>query len=132
MQTSISKGIIFSFKRYSVHDGPGIRQTVFFKGCPLNCWWCHNPESQDIKSEKAVRKNIVDGFEFVQSETLGKIMTVNELLAEIKKDVIFYDESGGGVTFSGGEPLLQHQFLLEVLKECKKLDINTAVDTTGF
>ena len=126
------KGIIFSFKRFSVHDGPGIRQTVFFKGCPLTCWWCHNPESQDIKTEKALRKNILDGIAYHQEETIGKLMTVPEVMDEITKDLIFYDESGGGVTFSGGEPLMQHHFLGEILDVCKQSGIHTAVDTTGF
>ncbi len=132
MKTSTTKGIIFSFKRYSVHDGPGIRQTIFFKGCPLSCWWCHNPESQDIKSERAIRKNILDGITFEQQETIGKVMTVAEVMLEIEKDSIFYDESGGGVTFSGGEPLIQYKFLLDLLKACKNTGIHTAVDTTGF
>ncbi|MEN8122123.1 MAG: glycyl-radical enzyme activating protein [Bacteroidota bacterium] len=126
------KGIIFSFKRYSVHDGPGIRQTVFFKGCPLSCWWCHNPESQDIKSENSIRKNILDGITFEQEETIGKVMTVDEVMLEIEKDRIFYDESNGGVTFSGGEPLMQHRFLTKLLDTCKDVGIHTAVDTTGF
>jgi len=132
MQTGTSKGIIFSFKRFSVHDGPGIRQTVFFKGCPLNCWWCHNPESQYIKSENTIRKNILDGLTYEQEETIGKIMTVKEVMDEIEKDSIFYDESGGGVTFSGGEPLMQHKFLIELLAACKDAGIHSAVDTTGF
>jgi len=132
MQTAENKGIIFSFKRYSVHDGPGIRQTVFFKGCPLSCWWCHNPESQDVKSESTVRKNILDGLTFEQEETIGKIMSVQEVMNEIEKDSIFYDESGGGVTFSGGEPLMQHKFLIELLDACKDAGIHSAVDTTGF
>ncbi|MCF6242193.1 MAG: glycyl-radical enzyme activating protein [Bacteroidales bacterium] len=126
------KGIIFSFKRFSVHDGPGIRQTVFFKGCPLTCWWCHNPESQDIKSEKALRKNILDGIAFEQEETIGKLMEVSEVMDEIVKDSIFYDESGGGVTISGGEPLMQYQFLDELLTACQKTGIHTAVDTSGY
>lgn len=127
-----TKGIVFSFKRYSVHDGPGIRQTVFFKGCPLNCWWCHNPESQDIKSETALRNNILDGINFGQQETIGKLMTTDEVMSEIEKDSIFYDESGGGVTFSGGEPLMQHKFLLALLNRCNDAGIHTAVDTTGY
>lgn len=126
------KGIIYSFKRFSVHDGPGIRHTVFFKGCPLTCWWCHNPESQDIKSEKAVRKNVLDGIAYEQEETIGKLMTPTEIMQEITKDRIFYDESNGGVTFSGGEPLMQHQFLEELLTACQKAGIHTAVDTTGY
>jgi pyruvate formate lyase activating enzyme len=126
------KGIVFSFKRFSVHDGPGIRQTVFLKGCPLSCWWCHNPESQDIKSEKALYKNILDGIAYEQEETIGKLMTVSEIMDKIAKDNIFYDESGGGVTFSGGEPLMQHVFLDELLTACQKAGIHTAVDTTGY
>lgn len=126
------KGIVYNFKRYAVNDGPGIRQTVFFKGCPLSCWWCHNPESQDIKSESSIRKCILDGISFDQTDTIGKLMSVNEVMDEIKKDHIFYDESGGGVTFSGGEPLMQHQFLNTLLMACKESGIHTAVDTTGF
>jgi len=127
-----TKGIIFSFKQFSVHDGPGIRQTVFFKGCPLSCWWCHNPESQDIKTETTIRKNILEGITYEQEETIGKIMTVAQVMKEIEKDSIFYDESGGGVTFSGGEPLIQHNFLIGLLDACREAGIHTAVDTTGF
>jgi len=128
----MQKGIVYSFKRYSVNDGPGIRQTVFFKGCPLACWWCHNPESQDIKSEDSMRKCMLDGISYEQSEIIGKLMTSDEVMEEIVKDSIFYEESNGGVTFSGGEPLMQHQFLNELLEKCNEEGIHTAVDTTGF
>jgi pyruvate formate lyase activating enzyme len=128
----MQKGIIYSFKRYSVNDGPGIRQTVFFKGCPLSCWWCHNPESQHLRSENSIRKCVLDGVSYEQNETIGKVMTTSEVMKEIEKDRIFYEESGGGVTFSGGEPLLQHKFLIELLEKCLEEDIHTTVDTTGF
>jgi pyruvate formate lyase activating enzyme len=127
-------GIIFDIKRFALHDGPGIRTTVFFKGCPLNCWWCHNPESIRTLPEK-IKVNPIGTFQQSckqDKEIIGKKYTVSELMTEIVKDKIFYDESGGGVTFSGGEPLLQVNFLTEVLKSCKESGINTAIDTSGF
>jgi pyruvate formate lyase activating enzyme len=126
------KGLVYSIKRYSIHDGPGIRQTIFLKGCPLNCWWCHNPESQDTTITNSIRKLLLDGQSFDQIEPIGKLMHVEEVMHEIIKDRIFYDESFGGVTFSGGEPLMQFQFLLELLTECKKQGIHTTVDTSGY
>lgn len=108
-------GLLFDIKRFALHDGPGIRTTVFFKGCPLNCWWCHNPESLDPED--------ADG--------IGSRKTPAELMSEIEKEVIFYDESGGGVTFSGGEPLMQPEFLEALLEDCKAKGIHTALDTTG-
>ena len=150
------KAVIFNIMRYSVHDGPGIRTTVFFKGCPLTCKWCHNPEGIDrkprqvfnpkkcIKCGRCAGKtggaNEVVGADEVSGvdcptgarETTGYEITVNELMKEINKDLLFYEQSGGGVTFSGGEPLNQAQFLLEVLKRCKEDYINTAIDTSGY
>ena len=126
------KAIIFDFKRFSIHDGPGIRQTVFFKGCPLSCWWCHNPESQDIKSVQSARKYILEDKKYETIEQLGKIMSLDEVMNSIIKDEIYYDESGGGVTFSGGEPLMQHEFLLKLTEKCNEQKIHTALDTTGF
>lgn len=120
-----NKGIIFDIKKFAIHDGPGIRTTVFFKGCPLNCWWCQNPESI----------NIVDDIEInLASVGLGNLKqyNANDLLNEIKKDLLFYDESEGGVTFSGGEPLLQIEFVLEFLKVLKDEFIHTAIDTSGY
>jgi len=126
------KGVVFDIKRFAIHDGPGIRTTVFLKGCPLQCWWCHNPESQDIKSETDIKKIILDGIPFERREQIGKLMNVDELMKVIEKESVFYDESGGGVTFSGGEPLLQHEFLSEILKTLHSKGIHTAVDTCGL
>ncbi|MDD2284975.1 MAG: glycyl-radical enzyme activating protein [Paludibacter sp.] len=126
------EGIIFDIKHFAVHDGPGIRQTIFFKGCPLSCWWCHNPESQDPEPENFIRIHKLDGKEFKKEETAGYKISVEELFTTIRGDQIFYEESGGGVTFSGGEPLMQYEFLIEILKLCKKDHIHTCVDTTGF
>ena len=149
----MEKAVIFNIMRYSVHDGPGIRTTVFFKGCPLTCKWCHNPESLDRKpqqifnSQKCIKcgrcasgagdankvaGDVSDNCPTGARETIGREITVSELVNEIKKDLIFYEQSGGGVTFSGGEPLNQAQFLLEVLKRCKEDYINTAIDTSGY
>ncbi|TFF91799.1 glycyl-radical enzyme activating protein [Candidatus Thorarchaeota archaeon] len=131
----MKKGIVFDIKKYSLHDGPGIRTTVFLKGCPLTCWWCHNPESRNMLPEAVsepgqnpdfIQKNEDGGY------SLGREMQSGEVLAEIEKDIIFYDESGGGVTFSGGEPLAQPAFLQELLRECGEKDIHRAVDTCGF
>ena len=123
------QGVIFDIKHYAVHDGPGIRTTVFFKGCPLNCWWCHNPESQNIDPEeiKISDKNYL----LNDSETLGVKKSLTEVMKEIHKDRIYYEESNGGVTFSGGEPLFQIDFLLALLKDCKASGYHTAVDTAG-
>lgn len=138
------KGLIFNIQKYSLHDGPGIRTTVFFKGCPLNCQWCHNPESIRTDSEKTYNKkkcikcNSCDDFSNALPcptnalEDVGKYYTAEDLLKEIEMDIIFFEKSNGGVTFSGGEPLLQSEFLLRILKLCKESGIHTAVDTTGF
>jgi pyruvate formate lyase activating enzyme len=161
-------GIIFNLQKYSIHDGPGIRTTVFFKGCPLNCVWCHNPESQHIRRElmfwedrctlcgnckKACNS---DAIEYKESsiiyhkdkcvlcgsctefcprnalELSGKDITKTSLMKEIEKDLVFYEESGGGVTFSGGEPLMQIDFLEGILTACNKKGIHTTLDTTLF
>jgi pyruvate formate lyase activating enzyme len=161
-------GTVFDIKKFSIHDGPGIRTTVFFKGCPLRCWWCHNPESQapgpelmvrptrciqcgaclDVCPHGAISRN-ADAMstdpekctacgacaEVCYAEArqiVGREMTVAQVVAEIERDVPFYDESGGGVTFSGGEPLLQPGFLLALLRACQEREIHTALDTCGF
>jgi pyruvate formate lyase activating enzyme len=127
-------GIIFDIKKFALHDGPGIRTTVFFKGCSLDCWWCHNPESIRKLPEK-IKVNKINSANKLCEETeelFGKEYTTDELLKEIKKDQVFYDESGGGVTFSGGEPLLQIKFLKEILQMCKESGIHSAVDTSGY
>ena len=128
----MDKGIIFDIKRFALHDGPGIRTTIFLKGCAASCWWCHNPESQSEGIEKTIRRNVFDGCIFEEEENIGKEITIDEIMAEITKDLIFYNESGGGVTFSGGEPLVQADFLGEVLNRCLKQGIHTTLDTTGY
>jgi pyruvate formate lyase activating enzyme len=171
-------GTIFDIKKYAIHDGPGIRTTVFFQGCPLSCWWCHNPESQSRRPVLLYRANRCvlcgtcietcpqNGIEIHPHpnaspnernsfaitdrakcdvcgecaeicyhgarEVSGREMTITEVLAEIERDVPFYDQSGGGVTFSGGEPLLQRRFLAELLQACKMREIHTVVDTSGY
>ncbi len=149
------KAIIFDIQRNSFVDGPGIRTTVFFKGCNLKCRWCHNPESQSPKRQMMVYKNKCIGCgkcaevcpnklkscdfcgrcEIYCPEDARKICgreySADEVLCEIEKDRAFYDNSGGGATFSGGECMLQLDFLCEILKKCKENGIHTAVDTAG-
>ncbi len=125
-------GLIFDIKRYAVHDGPGIRSTVFMKGCPLCCWWCHNPESIRKTTEELGKKKLLDGMEIQTVETIGKQYSPEELVNELNKDVLFFDESDGGVTFSGGEPFVQWQFLREATRLCKEQKLHVAVDTTGY
>lgn len=139
------KVIISDIKRFAVHDGDGIRTTVFFKGCPLKCVWCHNPESIDFKPQVAFYENKCIGCGECKREgfTLddclgdarvlyGKEMTVEELLPQLLEDKDFYETSSGGVTLSGGECLCQADFCAELLKELKENGVNTAVDTCGF
>ncbi len=164
----MTRGMIFDIKKYSIHDGPGIRTTVFFKGCPLSCWWCHNPESQSSQREVMLHDNRcircgacvetcphravawIDGEPLTDRavceccgtclsecyadarQIVGRELAVEEVMAEIAPDTAFYDESHGGVTFSGGEPLLQRDFLLALLQACKARELHTAVDTSGF
>lgn len=159
------KGIIFDIKKYAIHDGPNIRTTIFFKGCPLKCWWCHNPEGIDSAIDMVWKDDACIGCrECLQActqealqmhdtgivrdkkkcsgcfdclavcpalahEATGREVTVDDVMVEIKKDLPFYDQSKGGVTFSGGEPLMQPEFLLELLRKCGELGIHRAVDT---
>ncbi len=127
----MTRGLIFDIRRYSVHDGPGIRTTVFLKGCPLNCVWCHNPEGINPEPQPMRVSHKLDGKETICHITVGNWLTVAEVYNEIEKDLVFYEESGGGVTFSGGEPLMQPEFLIEMLEMCRKSGIHTAVDTSG-
>jgi pyruvate formate lyase activating enzyme len=126
------RGLIFSVKRYSVHDGPGIRVTFFMKGCPLSCRWCHNPEGISPLPENIKRINKVGGESFSKEEQVGVYYSVDEVLEVIEKERVFISQSGGGVTFSGGEPMLQFDFLLAALKACRQKGIHTAVDTSGY
>jgi pyruvate formate lyase activating enzyme len=125
-------GLIFDIRRFSVHDGPGIRTTVFMKGCSMACWWCHNPESRSSACETYIESHKLDDREFSREERIGKQIEVNELLEQIEKDLVFMNESGGGVTFSGGEPLFQPEFLEEILSLCRSRHIQTAIDTSGY
>ncbi len=129
------KGILFDLKKYSIQDGPGIRTTVFFKGCPLSCRWCHNPESIKPGSETIRildRKKCLDLSTTETIHTIGKEVDSSIVLKEIVKDLQFYADSEGGVTFSGGEPFLQPEFLWELLTLCKQEEIHTLVDTCGL
>ncbi len=161
-------GSIFHIQRFSLHDGPGIRTTVFFKGCPLRCRWCHNPESMSREQQLLLRDercvscgecrdhcpngavNAIEGAVSTDRdacqvcgtcvatcyaearEIVGREMTVEDVLADIEKDRVFFEQSGGGVTFSGGEPLLQDEFLVELLAACKQRGLHTVVDTSGY
>ena len=160
-------GTVFDIKRFAIHDGPGVRTTVFFKGCPLSCWACHNPEGQhpgadlfmrdercnacgdclDVCPAAAISEDgtavrvdrfrcdlcgaCVDACLRGALELAGRSMTVDEVMAELERDIVYYDESGGGVTFSGGEPLFQPEFLEALLHESRRREISTVVDTSG-
>ena len=125
-------GIIFDIKRFAINDGPGLRTVVFFKGCPLRCIWCHNPEGFEKNPNKVKKVLKLNGKSHIKEETTGYEISADKLFAEIEKERIFMETSGGGVTFSGGEPLLQNDFLTEILKICKKNDTHTTVDTSLF
>ena len=161
-------GLVFDVQRFSVHDGPGIRTTVFLKGCPLACRWCHNPEGMRTAPEilvtpdrciacgacvEACPYDLPSGIAggWAGSKDLcracglcaeacptgarrlaGQVMTVRQLADEVTRDQVFYDRSGGGVTFSGGEPLSQADFVLACLRDLKERGIHTAVDTCGL
>jgi pyruvate formate lyase activating enzyme len=166
--------MIFDMRRYAIHDGPGIRTTVFFKGCPLSCPWCHNPEGQSGAREVFFRESrcircgacldactrgaisweghghgdggspvtdrerceacgaCADACFSEAREIAGRIVTPEEVIAELERDRPFYDTSSGGVTFSGGEPLAQPEFLGALLAACKAKGIHTALDTCGY
>jgi len=161
------RGLVFSIQRYSTEDGPGIRTTVFMKGCPLRCLWCHNPEGQELYPQIAFNDSrcigckacvdacpqgaitfTVDGpwtdkgkcqncgkcAEVCPTgarELIGKYMTAEEAFSEVERDILFYRNSGGGVTVGGGEPMMQPRFLVEFLKKCHEKGIHTALDTSG-
>jgi pyruvate formate lyase activating enzyme len=161
-------GLVFDIQKYSLHDGPGIRTTVFMKGCPLACRWCGNPESMSAKQEimaydircircgKCAEACGTGAITFTEAgreidwekcnqclectrvcpargiELVGKYMTVDEVVAKVEQDRIFYDNSGGGMTASGGEPLVQWEFVSSVFEKCREKGIHTALDTSGM
>ena len=117
------KGRIFDIQRFSIHDGPGIRSIVFLKGCVLRCRWCCNPESQSYDIETLT----LDG----KVKTVGRDVTVNQVMEEIVKDMPYYKRSGGGITLSGGECLCQPEFSAALLAAAKDYGLNTAIESTG-
>ena len=121
----MKKGRIFEIREFTLHDGPGVRTTVFFKGCPLRCTWCHNPEGQSFDKEIMTRK---DG----ESVQCGQDWEAEELAEELLKNVDIMKQSGGGVTFSGGEPLSQAEFLLQIIPILKSRGVHLAVETSGY
>jgi pyruvate formate lyase activating enzyme len=162
-----STGIVFNIQRFSIHDGPGIRTTVFMKGCSLRCFWCHNPEGlrpgaevqyfpdRCIGDGECARLCVAGAHEFVEGrhiyhrdlcstcgecvsfcyaealELTGRRATADEVLAEVLRDRPFYESSGGGVTLSGGDPLLQPDFALALLQGCKREGVHTAIETAA-
>lgn len=116
---------VFNIQKFSTHDGPGVRTTIFFKGCPIRCQWCHNPESQNFAPEIMLNK---EGKE----EWIGKNYSLKELVKKIQADQIFYDQSGGGVTFSGGEVMAQNiDYVVDLAKECQRVGVSVMIDTCG-
>ncbi len=120
-----AKGRIFDIQKYSIHDGPGIRTIVFLKGCALRCRWCCNPESQSFEVETM---NVAGK----EPKVMGHDVTVREVMDVVRQDSFYYQRSGGGLTLSGGESLLQPDFAIPLLAVSKIMGINTAIETTGF
>ncbi|MHA1725594.1 MAG: glycyl-radical enzyme activating protein [Promethearchaeota archaeon] len=169
--TGKEKGLIFNIQHFILHDGPGIRTNIFFKGCPLHCKWCHNPEGinpfpeilfrefQCIHNKnciKCINSCSVNAIKYSNEsiiinrskcnlceecvkicdsnalEICGQYMSVEDIMKEVLSDKVFFEQSGGGVTLSGGEPLLQFNFVKEFLKEARYQELNTCLDTTGY
>jgi pyruvate formate lyase activating enzyme len=148
-------GLIFNVQRFSLHDGPGLRTTVFMKGCPLSCPWCHNPESRSPLPElvrlghRCMRCGRCDEAELTTPavrgrdladvdacptgalQAIGVVVEVDDLVRDVLRDRVFYDQSGGGVTFSGGEPLMQAVFVGEAMRRLRDEGVRTALDTCG-
>lgn len=163
-----NQGLIFKIQRYSIQDGPGIRTTVFLKGCPLDCQWCSNPESQKSYPEIMVRPQLcqqclkcvetcensaisqvngviqmdrdlcqlcmscVENCPSGSLEITGESISIDKVITECSRDELFYKNSGGGITLSGGEPLSQPEFAINFLQKCKEKALNTALDTSGY
>ncbi len=125
------KVCIFDIKRFALHDGPGIRTTVFLKGCPLECLWCHNPEGIINEVERFTEEVVLDGVHFEKEVEIGRWVQVDALMDEVERDRIYMEESGGGISFSGGEPLRQAGALLRMLEMSRERKLHTAVDTSG-
>ena len=160
-------GLVFNVQRFSVHDGPGIRTVVFFKGCPLHCFWCQNPESIKPHPEIAYYHNkcikcgdcipicpekcldtaveelidrekctvclkCADTCSYESLKTVGKWYSPRDLLAKVERDRVFFEDSGGGITLSGGEPTLQNKFLEPFLHLCKNSGLNVTMETCGY
>lgn len=164
----MKQALIFDIKRYAINDGPGIRITIFLKGCPLSCKWCHNPESQAATAQKLytaskcigaqecveicpndalilTANGIVTNYEACKLcgkcadvcptkaiEMSGKMYDIDDLMAIIEKERVHINQSGGGVTFSGGEPLMHSEYLLKILEACGKQNLHRTIDTSGF
>jgi pyruvate formate lyase activating enzyme len=164
----MKKAMIFNIQRFSIQDGPGIRSTVFFKGCPLSCDWCSNPESQNETAEITHRSalcnacgkcltvcqysalslnstkitinretctncgNCVETCVYGALNIMGKLMTLEDVLNEITRDIDFYKQSDGGITASGGEPLMQGEFVAELFQICQEKGLHTTLDTCGY
>lgn len=162
------KATIFNIQKFSIHDGPGIRTVVFFKGCPLRCHWCSNPESQTVSPQLLWNRSqctrchsceaacptssirFVGGRLTFRHQTCsgclacvqlcpakaleysGKHMDIDTVISEVKKDIDFYEESGGGVTLSGGEVLVWHEFAARLLDQLRREQIHSAIETTGY
>ena len=119
-----ARGRIFDIQRYSIHDGQGIRTIIFLKGCALRCKWCCNPESQSFEIETMT----ING----KNKVMGKDVTVAEVMETVKRDLPYYRRSGGGITLSGGECLLQPEFSAGLLKAAKDIGISTAIESMAF
>ena len=123
-------GRVFEIREFTLHDGPGVRTTVFFKGCPLRCAWCHNPEGQSFEIE-TMRSNTSVGSVRRAERLVGQDWTAAALAEALLKNADLMSQSGGGVTFSGGEPLAQAAFLLELIPLLREKGVHLALETSG-